>query len=350
VRLNNRKNINTRVVIQKKLPSLSQLKKLTGGKNFIVLYDAKLQRNKKLTSWLRPFENHLAVKAGEQLKTLKQIDLMTKAIIHFMAGFSRKENVIVSVGGGSVGDFSGFIASICKRGVQLVHVPSTWLAAIDSAHGGKNALNLGGFKNQLGTFYSAQAVICSKDLLYGQPFDNLQSAYGELLKISLLGVPEILGSLERKPLTEKLFWQLLPRAIAAKYKIVELDPYEQKGVREKLNLGHTLGHILELQFQVPHGVAVHYGLCFAVEFSYLLGYMSAHNFEKLKPVLCCHLPFFTKKPSAAKLSQFLLQDKKMNNSAQIKFVFLKKPGRAFIKKISLTKFVHNAVKMGWAIK
>ena len=191
---------------------------------------------------------------------------------------------MVALGGGSVGDFAGFFASVCKRGLPLIQIPSTWLAAIDSAHGGKNALNVGSMKNQLGTIAFARRIFLSKHLLCGQPTERAQEAMGELAKIAIIdGGPWVKELLAAPESDGELLWRFLSCAVAAKYKVVLSDPLERLSVRHQLNLGHTIGHILEIQHQLPHGLAVAQGLHFALE-------LSTRVVMKRSPVLGEDLP------------------------------------------------------------
>ncbi len=205
------------------------------------------------------------VRAGESLKDLNHFPSHFSKLHRLLRGHAKNRVTIVSLGGGSVSDFAGTFAALYQRGVELIHVPSTWLAAMDSVHGGKTALNLGKFKNQLGTFYPARQVVLDRALLLHQPEKRAREAYGEVLKTALISG----GSLHRfvksrSQLSAFELWKLLPQLVAAKNAIVQRDPYEQKGLRQILNLGHTVGHVFEGQLGLAHGTAVLYGLMFDV--------------------------------------------------------------------------------------
>ena len=191
---------------------------------------------------------------------------------------------IVAVGGGSVGDAVGFLASVLWRGVDLWHVPTTLLAMVDSAHGGKTAVNLGEAKNQLGTFYPAARVCLCGDVLEALPLVQREEGLAELIKGLWLGDPEGLDLLDGEGGVSALASQpfdavqeslrdLLMRAIDVKLKIVAQDPFEQRGVRTVLNLGHTAAHALELSAGLSHGHAVAWGMAAAARLSRELGYL-----------------------------------------------------------------------------
>ena len=181
------------------------------------------------------------VRSGEVLKDVADFPAHVLELHVLSEGISPKDLTFISLGGGSVGDFAGFVASIYKRGVSLIHVPTTWLSAIDSAHGGKTALNLAQAKNQIGTFYAAEQVWLVEDLLLQQPEARLQEAWGEIFKTALLDL-SVWHSIQRmKKYDSKSLFAVMKILIAAKMKVVKKDPFEEAGHRHLLNLGHTVG-------------------------------------------------------------------------------------------------------------
>ena len=218
---------------------------------------------------LAPFSPYqlLTVEAGEGLKRLSRIEHLCEEVLSLQ---SHRPLHIVALGGGSIGDAVGFLASILWRGVGLIHIPTTLVAMVDSAHGGKTAVNLGAAKNQLGTFYPAERIIISTDILRSLPLAQRAEGLAELLKGLWLGDAEgvaRLGERDVATLATAPFESvasalvgLLRRAIAVKYDIVAQDARETKGVRTFLNFGHTVAHALELAFSLPHGVAVAWGM------------------------------------------------------------------------------------------
>ena len=259
---------------------------------------------------------------------------------------NKKISVFISLGGGSVGDFTGFVASVYKRRTPLIHIPSTWLSAMDSTHGGKTALNTKEIKNMIGSYCFPKAVFIVKQLLSSLPKKEQESTKGELVKIALIegGVfyKEVLKQYKtRETLSHSDLWHFLPQAVFSKLKIVEKDPYEKKGIRRLLNFGHTLGHALESYFSIPHGKAVLYGITFAVQWS--------HNRFTLSPAFLKEISLLAGKQKKLtsylreipkhKLSQLLLQDKKRASTDRINFIFLKGPGRVFAEEISVKKII-----------
>ena len=145
-----------------KLPSKKVLSKVIGSYSFIIVCDKKLKKLSQVKSWLK---NQLVydVSAGEQLKELSSFDSHVQKVLK-LAGQQHIQG-FVSLGGGSVGDFTGFLASVYHRGVPFVNIPSTWLSMMDSAHGGKTALNVKGVKNILGSYHSSKAVFIVKKFI-----------------------------------------------------------------------------------------------------------------------------------------------------------------------------------------
>jgi 3-dehydroquinate synthase len=254
---------------------------------------------------------------------------------------------IVGMGGGSVGDFAGFVASVLKRGVGLIHIPSTWLSAVDSAHGGKTALNVAGIKNQIGSFYPAQEIFLIRPLLQGQPQERLHDVLGEVLKISLLHGGDLWKKVGRLPeLEEKHLWRFLPDLIEAKYQIVKKDPEEKKGIRHLLNFGHTLGHVLESDRGISHGRAIFLGTQFALEWSRQLKIMNQKLYLDLPKApmgryLIDRADLKKELRALTHLKELLGQDKKRVDGG-IRFVFLKSVGSAVIKKMTIADIVTEA--------
>ena len=338
-----------KVLYQMKPPSLRDLERLTGGKNFVLLFDERLSSYPVFSKWASVFEKRLALRSGENLKSIDELPGHVRNILPLLSGFSPQETVVVAVGGGSVGDFAGFVASILKRGVGYVNLPTTWLAAVDSAHGGKNGLNVSGLKNQVGTFYEPKAVICVKKFLELQPVENVRSAYGEVLKISLLMGRDLMRQIMRaKRFDGAGLWSFLPKVVEAKYNIVKKDPKEQSGYRHLLNFGHTLGHAYEMDRLLPHGVAVQLGLEFATEWSHKLRLLGARDYEVLKILFAKNKLNPLQPLPVERLYMLLRQDKKAKGGDLVRFVFIKRPGSPVIKEVPLDDVVRAARELGWA--
>lgn len=349
-------NTRTKVEFGKKLPTRERLNDALGAEpeKILIVYDKRLARTEAVKKWLSEFELHYPVTAGEGLKDLAAFPTHVRRVLKVLGAFSARSVAVVALGGGSIGDFAGFLASVLKRGVPLVHIPSTLLAAMDSAHGGKTALNVSGGKNQLGTFYPASAVILVRSLFEGLPTLQLKSASGELAKMALIAGGDLYERLHANPKIDfETIWSALPSAIEAKYKIVDKDPLERSGERQVLNLGHSLGHALESYYGLPHGLAVGEGLMFAVGWSAHQGYLKRS--ADLMTWLELQLGFLPprefarkhKMMSRARLLKLLAQDKKMTDMRHLNFIFLEDVGKPFRKQVTIESFLTETQRQGW---
>lgn len=295
------------------------------------------------------------VQAGEGLKSLSGFAEHVENVLELWTVPLSRQSRIISCGGGSVGDFSGFLASILKRGLRLVHCPTTWLSAIDSAHGGKTALNVRSIKNQVGTFYPAELVVLVKEILFSQGLERARDGLSEMIKISLVHQPSFFAQLQLLPqkTLSDLIWQHLEQAIQAKNQIVQKDPYETKGLRKILNFGHTLGHVIESYYQASHGESVLQGLYFAVEWSAKCGLLAESRREEIfKTMTSLGYQSWLEKNQFRKIpeseaARLLVQDKKMTGEGKIDFIFLSDIGRAQVIPVSVSDLLFEAQRQGW---
>jgi len=191
-----------------------------------------------------------------------------------------RDTVIVGVGGGVTTDLVAFTASTYMRGVPLVLIPTTLLAMVDAAIGGKTGVDTPFGKNLVGTFYLPQAIFIEPDLLKSLPEKEMKNGLSEILKYGLI---------ENSSIWEKCgHWEeelpfLIRASIQCKVKVVGQDFEEKTGLRRILNFGHTVGHALEFlsHYQMPHGEAVALGCMAESYMSHLLGYLSADSLEKI---------------------------------------------------------------------
>jgi 3-dehydroquinate synthase len=198
------------------------------------------------------------------------------------AGFTRSD-AVVTVGGGATTDVGGFIAATWLRGVRVVHVPTSLLAMVDAAVGGKTGIDTGAGKNLVGSFHEPAGVVCDLDLLATLPSAELVSGLGEVVKCGFIADPQILDLVEKDPSAvldpaSEVLGELVERAVRVKADVVAVDLKETGGVdghpgREVLNYGHTLAHAIEkvTGYTVRHGEAVSLGMVFAAALARLAG-------------------------------------------------------------------------------
>ncbi|MCZ4500785.1 MAG: aroB [Marmoricola sp.] len=203
------------------------------------------------------------------------------------AGFTRSD-AVVTVGGGATTDMGGFIAATWLRGVPVVHVPTTLLAMVDAAVGGKTGMNTGAGKNLVGSFHEPSGVVCDLDVLGTLPRPELVAGLGEVVKCGFIADPEILALIDRSPADvldprSSVLRELVERAIAVKIAVVVDDLKEEKGAagmsrhpgREALNYGHTMAHAIERAtgYGIRHGEAVALGMVYVAELARLAGHL-----------------------------------------------------------------------------
>lgn len=211
---------------------------------------------KRLTNQLQKATSFV-VAPGERSKSFETVN----QIINFMLSKDIGRDVtIIGLGGGVIGDLSGFIAGIYKRGVPFINIPTSLLAQVDSSIGGKTGINLGNYKNQVGLIKHPHTVIVDPLFLETLPKNELLNGYAELIKYAFTLDKTLYDLLKER---EDALDELILRALSIKAKITEKDEFEQ-GKRKILNFGHTIGHAIESlsNFQISHGEAVALGMIY----------------------------------------------------------------------------------------
>jgi 3-dehydroquinate synthase len=260
----------------------------------------------------------LEVPAGEEHKNM---DTATALWQKLLAAGADRQAVLVNVGGGMITDLGGFVAGNYKRGIRCVLVPSSLLAQVDAAIGGKTGINVQGFKNAVGLFYEPEAVLFDTALLRTLPERELISGKAEMFKHGILADEGLFTALTQLAPAEIPALELLQRAVQIKSNIVAIDPTEQ-AERKLLNFGHTLGHALESYFmhsQQPllHGEAVFMGMLGETRLAVAMGILSETAGANISKAL---LPYQPERhwPHIEALMPWLLHDKK-NRGAKISF-------------------------------
>lgn len=250
--------------------------------------------------------NVVFVPRGEKAKTFATAEKLCKI---FLQRNLQKDDTVVAVGGGSIGDVVGFACSVYKRGIRLLHVPTTLVAQVDSSIGGKTAVDLCGVKNAVGTFYHADTLV---DVNFIATLDGnqLESGKGEIIKYCML-CDDIAKLYENGTLQDMI------KACAEYKQDICQEDFEDINIRHKLNFGHTIGHAVELSHKLPHGVAVANGLYYETLLAYKLGKVSDEYWEKWQNVLANNYKI-------VKLDypdlQLVVNDKK-NAQGKVGFVF-----------------------------
>ena len=306
---------------------------------------------KQISNSLKNYKVYkLNYNANEKNKNQKSVNKILDFLLQ--KNFSR-DDCLISVGGGITGDVAGFAASLFKRGLKFVNIPTTLLSQVDSSVGGKTGINTFQGKNLIGSFYQPKIVISDVEFLKSLPFREIVCGYAEIIKHALIrnkkfynflnsNIKEILKL--KSPIIERSIYE----SCKIKKLIVEKDEKE-KDLRKILNFGHTFAHAYEasLNFskKLNHGEAVILGMKSAFEFSHDKKFISRKEFDSaVKHLNYSYFPisiknFFTIK----KINQiifFMMRDKK-NNSKNIKLMLIKKIGGPIIEK----EFSANTVKI-----
>lgn len=204
----------------------------------------------------------ILVPDGEAAKTWETVEEVLGKLLEL--GLDRKSS-LVALGGGTVGDLAGFVASIYMRGIQVIQVPTTLLGMVDSSIGGKTAVNHPKGKNLVGSFHQPSKVIIDPVFLESLPEREIRSGLAETVKYGVISDEELFGLLEKTRFTEfdpETMVQIIARCAAIKARYVEKDERDDKGIRASLNYGHTTGHSIESlsKHEVNHGEGVAIGM------------------------------------------------------------------------------------------
>ena len=215
----------------------------------------------------------IVVQAGEQSKALEQAGEICEQMLR--AGLDR-QSFVIGLGGGVIGDLSGFVAAIFERGIPHVQIPTTLLAMVDSSIGGKTGVNARAGKNLIGAFHAPSLVIDDVEVLKTLPRRELNQGFAEIIKHAVIADPEMFAQLQQiadsklDGLKPSSLLELVRRNVEIKARIVEKDELEQRGERALLNFGHTIGHGIERAADyrgLVHGEAVSLGMVAAAEIS-----------------------------------------------------------------------------------
>ena len=308
----------------------------------LIICDTKVPKN-KLNILKRKIKSKKKIvhyfKANEKNKNLKSINTILTKLFKF--NFNRND-CIISMGGGITGDVSGFAASIFKRGLKFINIPTTLLSQVDSSIGGKTGVNNKYGKNLIGSFMQPDLVISDISILNSLPKREIICGYGEILKHSLINNRNTFKYLNRNYLKIiNLKSPFIEKAIAdsckIKRNIVERDEKE-KNLRKILNLGHTFAHAYEATLsytkKLNHGEAVILGIVSSAKFSFEKNILNKKDYNQiinhisyLKVPL--HLKYYFKKKNINKIIKYMKSDKK-NNSSKINLILIKRIGKVLL--------------------
>ncbi|MEJ5080189.1 MULTISPECIES: 3-dehydroquinate synthase [unclassified Ochrobactrum] len=282
------------------------------------------------------------VAPGEKSKSFSVLESVTNAVL---AARLERGDAVVAFGGGVVGDLSGFVAGIVRRGMNFVQMPTSLLAQVDSSVGGKTGINTQYGKNLVGVFYQPQLVLADTDVLDTLSPREFRAGYAEVAKYGLIDRPDFFAWLEKN--WEAVFaggaerTQAIAESCRSKAAVVARDEHEN-GDRALLNLGHTFGHALETatgydSSRLVHGEGVAIGMALAHRFSVKMNLCGIEDAERVEAHLkTVGLPTSLNDvpgglPDAEKLMDYIAQDKKVSRGA-LTFILTRGIGQSFIAK------------------
>lgn len=277
----------------------------------------------------------IRIGTGERIKTLETVEALYRELLERDMD---RSGFLVGIGGGIVCDIVGFVASTYMRGVPFGFVSSTLLSQVDASVGGKNGVNLRGYKNMIGVFNQPKFVICDLDLLTTLPQRELLCGYAEIVKHAAIADADMFAFLEENAagaleLDLDVIERLVTDSVIIKSAIVSRDEKES-GERRKLNFGHTFGHAIETTMGVPHGEAVSTGMAVAAGLSVERGGLSPADADRILDLLrSLSLPVHRPDDLESVLSA--MQKDKKRAGDTIHFVLLRRIGSAFVEEMPM---------------
>ena len=325
-----------------KLSGLIESRKLY--RNLFVVIDKNVEKHfgDFIRSYFDGFKGkkfYYSVRAGERSKSFEELKKIYSLLLNQKFG---RDTLIISVGGGVTGDLAGFAASTFMRGIQIVHVPTTLTACVDSAIGGKTAINFNYYKNIIGSFHHPQFVLCDTNFLHTLPKIEMISGLGEIIKYAFTTTSEFYNFIEKNidsilSLNENVLEKVITESIIYKVSVVSQDEKEQ-GLRKVLNFGHTFAHAFErdLKNKIKHGEAVIAGILCAFYLSHKKSLITKEVLEKFKVLpLKLNLSKSLKTVDPERIYENMFADKK-NSNGQINFVLISDIGEMVLN-INATK-------------
>jgi 3-dehydroquinate synthase len=328
------------------------LKNFTLGSKVLIVTDSNLEKF-QLPIFLQETIDFKVEKivhilpAGEASKNLEIVNNIYKGLLD--NNFDRN-STIIALGGGVVGDIAGFVAATFYRGINFIQIPTTLLSQTDSSVGGKVGVDYGGYKNVIGSFYQPKIVYINVKSLQTLPKREIIAGLCEVVKHAIIKSPELFDYIEANAdkifaLDSNVLKYLIKENCKIKSKIVQEDEREEKGIRELLNFGHTIGHAIEssFNFTLLHGECVSIGMIAAFKIAYYLEMVSKNQLNKVEK-LFKKLGFLTsyKNISPETIYEKLFFDKKAKNG-KLYFVLPRSIGEVLYLKLENLDIVKKVI-------
>ncbi|HEX6332812.1 MAG TPA: 3-dehydroquinate synthase, partial [Flavisolibacter sp.] len=307
-----------------------RLRDLADRRNSVIITDENVFRLHQLRfkGW-----NTIALKPGEAYKVQATVDNVIEQLLEIGADRSW---TLIGAGGGVVTDIAGYVASVYLRGIRVGLVPTTLLAMVDAAIGGKNGVNHGGLKNMVGTIRQPGFILFDHSFLKTLPDEQWRNGFAEIIKHAAVLNAAMFRKLEQYDTTfyrkhPKDLAQLVSLNVLLKMKVVMADEKEA-GMRRLLNFGHTLGHALEAQYELAHGEAISIGMAFAASASNRVNGFSQET-RLISLLLQYGLPVHAEFEHE-RIVEAMLRDKKKTKD-QVHLVLLEKIGRGVVSPVAI---------------
>jgi 3-dehydroquinate synthase len=312
--------------------NFTQLKSIVDQKNAVIITDENVfnAHSKKFKNW-----NTIVLKPGEEYKVQQTADTIIDQLVELEAD---RQTTLIGVGGGVITDLTGYVASVFMRGIAFGFVPTTILAMVDASIGGKNGVDVGVYKNIVGTIRQPQFILHDYIFLTSLPVDEWKNGFAEIIKHACIKDAAMFrelqaNSVEKYQKKKKALAELIRRNVMLKIKVVQKDEFE-KGERKLLNFGHTLGHALENQYELSHGQAISIGMTYAAKVSEQL--VRFKQAEQLIEILEQYgLPTYASF-SNKKVFDVMRIDKKKEQKL-INYILIEKIGKGIIKPLPINQ-------------
>lgn len=277
--------------------------------NVHLLYASIITKYENIQTYILP--------PGEASKSIDNVNAIIKELLEHNY---TKDDYLIAFGGGMIGDLTGFVAGIYKRGIKYINIPTTLISQVDSSIGGKVAVNFEGYKNQVGLIYHPELILICPSVLKTLPKAEYLSGMGEVVKYAALFSEELFHELETNNFQ---LATVIKECINLKVKLTLADEFDLNE-RQLLNFGHTIGHAIEAKYQISHGIAIGYGM-----------WLESKN-ERIKNLLI-KLGFDFSK-IFSELGPYIMQDKKIKNKliTKIKLISI---GEAILEEGEIDEYI-----------
>lgn len=332
------------------LSSFIKKSKIGSAAVLVTTQTVKKIHGKKILDQLKKSGMHVLILTIPDSEKSKNANLALN-LIEKITLFDKGQNIfLIALGGGVVGDLTGFVAAIYKRGVPYIQIPTTFLAQIDSSIGGKTAIDTHKGKNLIGAFYQPRLVLSDCCLLKSLPHEQIRAGLAEAVKYGAIKDLKLFSLLEENTseiiaLQPSVIIPVVIRCASIKAQIVSKDEFDKKGLRIVLNFGHTLGHAFETvsNFKISHGQGVALGMVYACKIANQLGLLKTRDTLRLTTLLDkIGLPTETKHLSLKAVLKTMALDKKFKDGKN-RFVLLKKIGTTKIVENIPRSIIQNAL-------